>query len=186
MACGRPADPRLWTLAGSSPRPMKPLVGQSTGPQHSAADMNDYPENFDEVHLDAVALSAEVVLAARRFAAARPWHGTVEERKVKFRTAIRDVCVAAGARPPHVMFDVDEWADSGRSCYIPALRTIILRGRLSVITAVHETFHLIRGPPERTAVAMSLALFRAAFPRSFARLMFRGQMAVAQRKPRRS
>ncbi len=51
-----------------------------------------------------------------------------------------------------------------------------------MITAVHETMHLLHGASERTAVAMSLALFRAAFPRSFRRLTFRGHMAMARRR----
>ena len=114
------------------------------------------------------------------FAASRPWRGTLKQRKAKFRTAIREICAAAGAKPPRMIFAVDEETDSGRSCCVPALGLIVLRGRLSVITALHEIMHLLHGSSERTAVARSLALFRAAFPRSFRRLTFSGHMAVAR------
>lgn len=143
--------------------------------------MADYPGNIDEVDLDAVALSAEVCNAAKRFAASRPWRGTVAERKAKFRSAIKDICSAAGARSPRVVFALNEAMDSGRSCFIPAAHTIVLRGRLSAVTMLHEIAHLLHGPSEHIAVAWSLAVFRAAFPRSFRRLTFVGHMALAQR-----
>jgi hypothetical protein len=146
--------------------------------------MDDYPENLGELDLDAVALSAEVVAAAKRFAASRPWRGTLEERKAKFRAAVADICRAAGVRPPRVVFGTDQRADSGRSCFIPAAHAIVLRGRLSVVTLLHEVGHVLLGPSERAVVAWSLAAFRAAFPRSFARLTFDGHMAVARRRRR--
>ena len=60
---------------------------------------------------------------------------------------------------------------------MPWRHTIILRGRLSVITTLHEAAHVLFGAPERTAVAWSLAMFQACFPLSFAKLTFRGQIA---------
>src|SRR5438874_2436465 len=111
--------------------------------------MNDYPQSIDELDLDAVRLAPEIVDAARRFAASRPWRGTLKQRKAKFRTAIRDICVAAGAKRPRVIFAVDEETDSGRSSCVPALGLIVLRGRLSVITALHEVMHLLHGASER-------------------------------------
>ena len=144
--------------------------------------MNDYPQSIEELDLDAIQLAPEIVEAARRFAASHPWRGTLKQRKAKFRTAIREICVAANAKPPRVIFAVDEEMDSGRSCCVPALGLIVLRGRLSVVTALHEVMHLLHGPSEKIAVARSLALFRAAFPRSFRRLTFRGHMAVARRR----
>jgi hypothetical protein len=144
--------------------------------------MNDYPQSIDELDLNAVQLAPEIVDAARRFAASRPWRGTVKRRKAKFRAGIKDICIAAGAKQPRVIFAVDEDVDSGRSCCVPTLGLIVLRGRLSVVTGLHEVMHLLYGPSEKTAVAMSLALFRAAFPRSFRKLTFRGHMAVAPRR----
>lgn len=144
--------------------------------------MNNYPQDIAELDLDAVQLAPQMLEAARRFAASRPWRGTVKRRKAKFRAAIKDICVAAGVKPPRVIFAVDEESESGRSCCVPALGLIVLRGRLSVITALHEVIHLLHGPSEKTAVAISLALFRVAFPRSFRRLTFRGHMAVARRR----
>ncbi len=57
---------------------------------------------------------------------------------------------------------------------------ILLRGRLSVITMLHEIGHALHGRSERTACAWSLAYFRACFPKSWERLRFSGHMATTQ------
>lgn len=139
--------------------------------------MDDYPNHIEELDLDSVQLAPAVVEAAQRFARAKPWRGNVDERKAKFRAAVRDISSSAGVKPPAVIFDVDERVDSGRSCYLPWRHTIILRGRLSVITTLHEVAHVLFGASERIAVTWSLVLFRECFPRSFANLTFRGHMA---------
>ena len=74
------------------------------------------------------------------------------------------------------MFETDKTADSGSSCYSPATDTIILRGRLSVVSFLHEWGHHLFGRSEYKASGWSLNLFRRIFPRSWARLRFDGHM----------
>jgi hypothetical protein len=147
-----------------------------------AHQRRDYPADVRELNLDAVQLDPAVLDAVRRFAASRPWRGSINRRKTKFRAAAMEICRAAGARSPRVVFDINQQRDSGRSCFAPASNTIILRGRLSVVTLLHEVAHLLHGSSERAAVAWSLAAFRAAFPREFEKLSFIGHMAFAQRR----
>ncbi|MGA2441922.1 MAG: hypothetical protein ABSH08_13265 [Tepidisphaeraceae bacterium] len=143
--------------------------------------MNIYPRSIDELDLDAVQLTPEIVVAVKRFAAAKPYRGSIPERIEKFRAAIVDICSAAGVEKPRLLFEPDERQSSGNSCFIPATRTIILRGRLSVITALHEIAHVLFGHSEHVACAWSLRLFRDCFPRSWSRLQFSGHMAVKER-----
>lgn len=132
--------------------------------------MHGYPNSVAELDLDAIELSPTVVAAVRRFARSRPWRGSLAERKTKFRAAIRRICRAAGIAPPRVRFDVDETTGSGASCYMVGAHTIVLRGRLSVITMLHEIAHALHGKSEHIACTWSLAYFRACFPRSWRRL----------------
>lgn len=144
--------------------------------------MSDYPASIAEINIDAVQLNPDVVQAVQRFARSRPWRGTLGERKIKCRRAIRNICRAAGATPPRVIFQINEHEDSGLSCYMHGANVIILRGRLSVVTALHEIGHLLLGHSEHDACAWSLAYFKTAFPQSWERLSFDGHMAIAQRR----
>jgi hypothetical protein len=119
------------------------------------------------------------IAALQRFARSRPWRGSIAERQQKFNTAIYDICVAAGATPPNVIFAISEQEDSGQSCYFPATNTIVL-SKCSVITALHEIGHLLLGRSEYAVCAWSLALFRRCFPKSWSRLTFDGHMALAR------
>ena len=141
----------------------------------------NYPQSIAELDLDAVELTPEVISAVKRFAKSKPYRGSIPERVEKFRTAINDICRAAGVEPPRLIIVPNELQNSGNSCCIPALGTIILRGRLSVITALHEIAHFLYGSSEHRACAWSLRLFRDCFPRSWSRLDFVGHMATRQR-----
>ena len=112
---------------------------------------NSYPQSLSELDLDAVVISPEIAAAVKRFAAAKPYRGTIQERQDKFAAAARDICIAAGVTPPRLLFVTDERESSGSSGYNPATRSIILRGRLSVITALHEIGHMLHGPSEHVA-----------------------------------
>lgn len=63
--------------------------------------------------------------------------------------------------------------------YDPWTQTIALnRDRLSVVTALHEFAHHLYGPSELRACRWSVWLFRATFPRTYARLTWRGHLLV--------
>jgi hypothetical protein len=138
----------------------------------------NYPSSIAELDLNAIQIALEIVAAVKRFAASKPYRGSITQRIEKFSTAVNDICQAAGVEPPHLIFEIDERQSSGSSSCIPSTRTIILRGRLSVITALHEVAHLLYGSSEYTACAWSLRLFRDCFSKSWERLGFTGHMAV--------
>lgn len=113
--------------------------------------------------------------AVKRFARSKPWRGSYAERRVKFELLIRDLAAAYGIPCPQVVCDGRDGEDTGRSCYVPTLHTIILRGRLSVVTTLHEFAHAL-GKDERGACRWSLNIIARCFPRSFARARQEGHL----------
>lgn len=107
--------------------------------------------------------------ALRLFRRSRPWRGSVDERHQKFRLLHEALCQVYSLTPqPRLIFGNDHVSCSGRSCFIPSMNVVILRGRLSVTTYLHELAHC-RGMNERGAVAFSINLFRRVWPQQFAR-----------------
>lgn len=153
-------------------------VGKLTGSDHPPHTM-DYPQSIEELDLDSVVLDDGVVEAVRRFARSKPYRGTIEQRKAKFQKLNEDLAAACGVAAPSLVFDLNEGEDSGQSAYSPFLNVIVLKGRLSVITMLHEAGHGLLGVSETQACRWSLALFRKCFPRSWRRLRFEGHMARA-------
>ena len=139
--------------------------------------MPDYPMNAS-VAIDPNAKYKPAVLAAvRRFAATKPWRGTLDERRAKFEQANRDLGEALAVEPPLLVFAGDGDGDSGASSYCPATNTITMQGRQSVITFCHEWGHRIHGRSDVKACRWSLNLFRRCFPLSWSKLRFEGHMA---------
>jgi hypothetical protein len=143
-------------------------------------NMPNYPRSVADVLNPRKCYKPAVIRAVRRFAKMKPWRGTIEERQEKFRWLNRALAEAYGVEEPQLVFGTDESRDSGSSCYLPGLRTIILRGRLSVVSYLHEFAHFLYGRSERTACAWSVNLFRRAFPKSFARCRSDGHMLRAR------
>jgi hypothetical protein len=139
----------------------------------------DYPENVRSLIDTNMKFKPEVLRACRQFARSRPWRGTREQRCEKFRNFNYALALAYNVSAPKLVFGGHDGEDSGRSCFIPALDTIILRGRLSVITILHEWGHKRFGRNEARACRWSVNLFRRVFPASFARLRFDGHMCRA-------
>jgi hypothetical protein len=48
----------------------------------------------------------------------------------------------------------------------------------SIISTLHELGHALNGPSELQACLFSVGLFKAAYPRAYARLVFKGHMLV--------
>jgi hypothetical protein len=141
----------------------------------------NYPATVAEVLDDRTTFKPAALRAVRAFARAKPWRGTVAERKHKFRRLNRALAAAYGIVPPRLAFaGVEADAFSGASCYRAATHTITLAGRLSVLTYLHEFAHA-RGFDERQAVRWSVNLFRRVFTRSFARLHHVGHTLVRER-----
>jgi hypothetical protein len=140
-----------------------------------------YPRTVAEVLDPQKRYKPAALRAVRAFARLRPFAGTVAERQVKFQVLNRALAEAYCVEAPNLVFETNEERDSGASCYVPATNTVILQGRLSVVSFLHEWGHRLYGRSERTACRWSINLFRRCFPRSFSRCRFDGHMLRATR-----
>jgi len=133
----------------------------------------NYPAHGSEVLDNSIRYRRATLRAVRRFARTRSWRGSLEARRVKFGALHRTLCEIYG-RQTRLEFR-GGGGDSGSSSYSPGLDLITLRGRLSVVTYLHEFTHAL-GRDERAACRWSLNLFKTCFPRSFARCRFEGHV----------
>ena len=138
----------------------------------------NYPATVAEVLDPALQFNPAVLRAVRAFARSKPWCGTLGRRRKKFRQCLADLATAYGIPEPRLDF-IGGGGESFASCYRPAEHRIILRGRLSVVTFLHEFGHA-RGLDERQTCRWSLNLFRRCFPRSFARCRAVGHTLVRE------
>lgn len=141
---------------------------------------NHYPRTVAECVVPGRKYKPAVLRAVRAFAKSKPFMGTIAERQEKFKALNTAIAAAYNVLEPRLVFETDESQDSGSSCFVPASKTIILRGRLSVVTLLHEIGHSVFGRSERKACRWSLNLFRRCFPRSWARLQFEGHVVRAE------
>jgi hypothetical protein len=118
------------------------------------------------------------------FADAKPWSGTAAERQEKFRQLNRALAFAYEITEPELVFETLDGGTSGRSRYIAASHRIVLVGKLSAITFLHEFAHAL-GHGERMACKWSVNLFRLIFPQKFSSLIQMGHMLISPRAVRR-
>ena len=94
------------------------------------------------------------------------WKGNIKERKEKFLWLNGELNKAFN-RKTNLEFIIPNkfslWYNSGKSCYERDTDTIILEGRLSVITYLHEYAHAL-GYDEQMAIDWSIEWFRIVFP----------------------
>lgn len=135
--------------------------------------MSNYPQTVAEVIDPNATFKPEALRAVKAFAKSKPWQGTLVERWQKFQKLNAELAAAYGIPVPTLVLSGSGEGDSGASSYCPATHTITLRGRLSVVTLMHELAHA-RGMGERGATKFSVNLFRRCFPRSFARCEHEG------------
>ncbi len=137
----------------------------------------NYPQCVLEVLDDQMAYRSAALRAVQRFARARPWRGTLEERKAKFRALNYDLSGAYGIFEPALNFDRNDGGSSGSSHYIPSERRIVIVGKLSVLTFLHEFAHALE-LDERNACRWSINLFKRCFPKQYGRLVHVGHMLI--------
>jgi hypothetical protein len=139
---------------------------------------DSYPATVQEVIDDEMTFKPTALVALRSFKQARPWAGDLESRHRKFRDLHKQLCQAYGLpSQPRLIFGNDHTKSSGQSCFIPAMNVIILRGRLSLVTYLHEFAHA-RGMNERSACRWSINVFRRIFRKQFDRCRHDGHMLV--------
>jgi len=138
---------------------------------------SDYPSTVIEVVDENMRFKAAALRAVRRFAKSNPWRGSLDERKHKFLSLNRALADAYNIVVPDLRFGIINRTSSGGSHYIPARHRIVLVGKLSVVTYLHEFAHA-RGMGERGACRWSINIFRRCFPNQYARLVGRGHMLI--------
>ena len=143
-----------------------------------------YPETVIEVMDDRTRFHPAALQAVRSFAKSKPWRGDIDSRKKKFLRLNHDLAEAYSMPEPELAFGVIDGSDSGSSYYHPTRHQIVLNGRLSVMTYLHEFGHA-RGMDEKDACRWSINLFRRCFPQSFSRLIHVGHMLVRVEDVRR-
>jgi hypothetical protein len=142
-------------------------------------DDHQYPATVAEVLDPSMTFKPAALRALRNFRQAKPWRGTLAERKAKFRSLNRDLAGACGILCPRLVFVRVDGGMPGNGSYHRLRHTITLYGRLSVVTFLHEFGHA-RGYGERRACRFSINLFRRLFPRSFARCRQVGHVLVRE------
>jgi hypothetical protein len=138
-----------------------------------------YPQTLEEALGKPLKFPLATLKAVRAFAASNPWRGTLGNRWLKFQQLHADLCRIYGVEPALVL-DGDGTGDSGNSSFQPHASVITIRGRLSVITFLHEWGHVLKGSSEFEACRWSLRLFQRCFPKSWSRLRFDGHMARSE------
>lgn len=139
---------------------------------------DEYPATVREMLVDGLAYKRGVVRAVKRLRLAGAWRGSDAERLEKFRRCIGRLSRVYGIEEPRVVRGIVRRGSSGASCYVPAVHTITLSGRLSVVTMLHEFAHAM-GKGERGAVKWSVNLFRRVWPEQFERCEHEGHVLVA-------
>ena len=136
-----------------------------------------YPRTAAECLRDGMKFRRDVFPAVREFRRAGPWRGALEGRKRKFRRLNGALAAAYGMPAPELRFAGIDGSFSGASSCLrrgngrPAV--ITMRGKLSVVTYLHEFAHAL-GRDERGACRWSINLFRRVFPEQYARLQADG------------
>jgi hypothetical protein len=137
-----------------------------------------YPENLEQALGLPLRFPPATLKAVRAFAASMPWRGTFKERQSKFRLLHADLCRVYNVTPT-LNIEGDGSGDSGGSHFQPGANVVMLTGRLSVITYLHEFGHVLKGHDEFAACRWSLRLFRRCFPKSWGRLRWEGHVGRA-------
>lgn len=108
------------------------------------------------------------------------WRGTVEDRKKTFLRLHKFLELLSGKRVKlkfSIPAEICRWGNSGKSNYNVFANTITLKGRLSVITFLHEWGHAL-GMDEKKAQEFAVSIFSTVYPEKFNKLRKIGPMYV--------
>lgn len=136
------------------------------------------PINVTDLINDNVKVNAAAKAALVAFRRAKPWRGTFDERLAKF-AALRDAMAEAyGIRDLGMEFiGTENTAGHSNGGYSPPQHSIILIGKLSVVTFLH-VFCRARGMTAKESFRWSLSVFKRFFPLSFSRCQASGPFLV--------
>lgn len=145
--------------------------------QQQSRTEGDYPATVIEVLDDNMRFRSRTLRTLKAFASLGPWSGTLAARRQKFIWLNQRLADIYGVPEPKLSFGQLDGSSSGSSHYIPSQHRIVLLGRLSVVTFLHEFAHAL-GHDERRATRWSANLFRRCFPRQYARLIHKGHLLL--------
>ncbi len=137
----------------------------------------NYPETVIEVLDDEMRFRPTTLRAVRAFASSKPWRGSLEKREEKFLRLNHDLASSCEIPEPDLRFGRIDGTSSRGSYYRPSAHGIVMTGKLSVVTYLHEFGHAM-GKDEADACRWSVNLFRRCFPRQYSRLVHRGHTLV--------
>lgn len=111
----------------------------------------------------------KIITELKEFKQANPWGGTIKQRKEKFRICFHAIAQIANMEGWTLEFDIpdkySEWAISSNSSTSFTDKKIIMKGRLSVVTLLHEMCHgIIQSREEEEVRFNAISLFCEVFP----------------------
>ncbi|MCH8015076.1 MAG: hypothetical protein IH917_00450, partial [Acidobacteria bacterium] len=98
-------------------------------------------------------------------------------RKEKFLRLNHHLASSCGIPEPELRFGRIDGTSSRGSYYRTSAHRIVMTGKLSVVTLLHEFDHAL-GKDEVDACRWSINLFRRCFPRQFSKLVPRGHTLI--------
>jgi len=113
------------------------------------------------------------------FKRAGPWSGTIAQRKEKFANCFARLCEASGLDVDGWIMEFDipntfrEWTNSGNSSVSFLDHKVVMRGRLSVVTLLHEFGHIYLRDNQLdndTVQDFAVKLFEEYFPEKMTQL----------------
>jgi len=136
----------------------------------------NYPASVQEVLRESKKYKGDTLRALKVFRRSKAWRGTDAERKDKISALHQALRGIYGLNTDLQFGEIDN-SSSGASYFNASSDCIVIRGRLSVVTYLHEFGHA-RGMDEKDACIWSINLFKRIFPRSFDRAQFDGHMVL--------
>lgn len=141
--------------------------------------MADYPDSAVAMIRDDYKFKAGVKKALEHFKAQKTYCKPDVERLIQMRILVERISTIYAIEPPVLVARDIDGSSSRNSSYSKISNIIVLRGKLSIITLLHELAHAIYGSDERKAVRWSTNLFRQVYPKQYEKLTETGHMLVA-------
>lgn len=118
----------------------------------------------------------EVLNAIREFRSAKPWRGTLAERKAKFNTLHTKLCAAYAITVPLDMEQANETGTPGAS--YTAANGLVMCGKLSVVSYLNRFRFAQNGCDSTDAYLWAASLYVRMFPKSADRMVASGYYIV--------
>ena len=143
-----------------------------TGATTGAVPAKPYIQQILETPID---FPVPIVTALRHFKRHHKLGNESNESRLQgMRDLLNEIAVTGGCPIPALRMEHINGESSGSSQYIQETHTIVMRGKLSIITFLHECAHAVYGYDEHMSRAWSINLFKRVYPKAFARLQVEG------------